>query len=601
MVLPSVEGSRDIGDDDRTRERRDDGIKIGIDPLGKPQLRNWKSASRRVQSEVFKKEFLLLEDILYNFWIGDDDEGHKRCAIDKDKYVELLKLLQRKKEAARDSFIFQGLSVLKLPSWGQDFAADSFLTINDFEVVSICFRAEVEYFCSRIDYVHNFDTGRARKANSSSSDEDDELYDQQNSESISGFRRDAPPHISRTESEEVAEIVIGGSSMRKERKTSDISAIRKTQSAHLRYRDDVERFLTTRKENKLPKNAKIREVMQGRNEGDSEGAEHRDKDDRMPRKPSPLRESISREDSEESNDKGERERKKPSRRKLNTGGQPPDDDPSDGSDSGKPARKPSGRRLGKNTGDLPRDTESATKEPQFDLKLKIESVPRWNGDTDNIVKWFARINDIATLSKTIHKQLGRVVPKRLEGPTETWYFSLPTEHRSKIERDWDSLKEALGAYYMNRRWLDRQKSRANRAYYHESGYFKELPSEYVIRKAELLRTVYTMDDTELIMEIMEGAPTQWNTVLTTQLYQDIVEFQNAIHFHEDTLVKLGHERRERYDSDRFRDCNYARNDYRAAHTRLVGWSKNLPPPKFPKDDSNVSKRATPKSKGARPC
>jgi hypothetical protein len=34
---------------------------------------------------------------------------------------------------------------------------------------------------------------------------------------------------------------------------------------------------------------------------------------------------------------------------------------------------------------------------------------------------------------------------------------------------------------------------------------------------------------------------------------------------------------------------------------LVGWSSNLPAPKFPKDDKNVSKRAAPESKGAHPC
>jgi hypothetical protein len=33
----------------------------------------------------------------------------------------------------------------------------------------------------------------------------------------------------------------------------------------------------------------------------------------------------------------------------------------------------------------------------------------------------------------------------------------------------------------------------------------------------------------------------------------------------------------------------------------VGWTSKLSPPKYPKDDSNVSTRATPESKGARPC
>ncbi len=57
---------------------------------------------------------------------------------------------------------------------------------------------------------------------------------------------------------------------------------------------------------------------------------------------------------------------------------------------------------------------------------------------------------------------------------------------------------------MNRRWLDKQKTRALRAHYREAPYSKETPSEYYIRKRELLDTVFTLDDSELILEIMEG-------------------------------------------------------------------------------------------------
>ena len=34
---------------------------------------------------------------------------------------------------------------------------------------------------------------------------------------------------------------------------------------------------------------------------------------------------------------------------------------------------------------------------------------------------------------------------------------------------------------------------------------------------------------------------------------------------------------------------------------MVGWSSKLEPPKFSRDDSNVSKRSTPEQKGARGC
>jgi len=38
-----------------------------------------------------------------------------------------------------------------------------------------------------------------------------------------------------------------------------------------------------------------------------------------------------------------------------------------------------------------------------------------------------------------------------------------------------------------------------------------------------------------------------------------------------------------------------------SNARLAGWSPSLPAPKFPRDDSVVSKGKTPEQKGARPC
>ena len=103
------------------------------------------------------------------------------------------------------------------------------------------------------------------------------------------------------------------------------------------------------------------------------------------------------------------------------------------------------------------------------------------------------------------------------------------------------LKAAISCYYMNRKWLDKQKARATHMYYQEAQHDREMPSEYYIRKSKLLNTVYSLDDSELILEIMEGTPACWNTILTTQLYVDAVEFQEAIQFHEDNLMKMSAE------------------------------------------------------------
>ena len=62
---------------------------------------------------------------------------------------------------------------------------------------------------------------------------------------------------------------------------------------------------------------------------------------------------------------------------------------------------------------------------------------------------------------------------------------------------------------MNHHWLEKQKLRANRARFREAGHQRESPSEYVIRKMELLMLVYSYTDTEMIQAIMMEVPGTW--------------------------------------------------------------------------------------------
>ncbi len=162
---------------------------------------------------------------------------------------------------------------------------------------------------------------------------------------------------------------------------------------------------------------------------------------------------------------------------------------------------------------------------------------------------------------------------------------------------------------MNRALMDRKKSRANRAYFQEPGHNNESPSEYYIRKSELLRLVYYMQDSEIIMEVMNSAPSSWTSILTTHLYTSLVEFQAAIRYHEEALLRSSNANSRRNDfgtrdtRETYRPQQNSRGSRPQRNTRtfLVGWSANLGKPQFPRDDSMVSKGKTPEDKGARPC
>ena len=142
-------------------------------------------------------------------------------------------------------------------------------------------------------------------------------------------------------------------------------------------------------------------------------------------------------------------------------------------------------------------------------------------------------------------------------------------------------------------FLDKQKAQANKASNHDVGNPRELPSEYVICKLELLQFLYSYTDKELINEIMEGALSCWTPIVMPHLYQSLQQFQLAVKLQEDSLMRARNEvtavvRNQFYskDSPLKSPFNLFRNQ--GANTNLVEWSQATSKPQFPKDEPNAS-------------
>ena len=103
-----------------------------------------------------------------------------------------------------------------------------------------------------------------------------------------------------------------------------------------------------------------------------------------------------------------------------------------------------------------------------------------------------------------------------------------------------------------------------------------------------------------VQAIVMEVPGPWASIINPQYQKMLRDSQNAIKYHEESLEKLEapilqppHLPNREYTSVHF--------PYRKANINLVGWSKNIGTPSFPKDDSNISPRKTPNSVGMRPC
>jgi hypothetical protein len=283
-------------------------------------------------------------------------------------------------------------------------------------------------------------------------------------------------------------------------------------------------------------------------------------------------------------------------------------------------------------------------ETHFDTKLKSDIIPQWDGNHEGLGRWILLINDIADRSASTYRGLGDVVPTRFTGKAASWWFSLPEAHRRSVMINWDTLKDEIRTYWMNQAYIDKMQGRAIRARYRQAGYSDETPSEYYIRKYEALALVYNFSPSQVMNEVLKKAPLMWSTVINPRSYENLAQFQTAIKYHEDLLIKIAGDQpstggtpssirrrqamssyqveaesplkrdtnpfrnRERENcknfkpKDRFSNRqDNSKNPFKSKSQAVSIGANNLPKPEFPKDNSTVSEGKTPAEYGARGC
>ena len=536
-----------------------------------------KNMSRNERKKIFTEELAILNELLTNLYCFKD-EDRVGFALQRIILVNLNQRLRARREQAEEDLIMTGDGIPSIPRWGLTGKADEFWNANDFEILGACYRREVENFLTYLSDHHEFPATRKE---------------------IKGKSRTTPLGT-RAESLGERSPVIPASSVIAAPifapgEADSISRFQRPSTLSYTFRTPGNVNSSVFGHPTQNTSSKALQELLGF------GGSKKDQTGRVTvRSPSPTTPVAQ------------------GKRNYSGGAPGPGDSDGDDSDDGggnksprspRPTRQPHRNPFERqpNSGEYTTATPHKTPtEPQFDMKLKMEAIPTWDGNPDTLRRWFLKLNSLARRSDIVFRQLGTLVPTRLTGSAETWYYSQSTETRERIEANWGTLRTAIGEYYMNRAFLDKQKARANKASYRDLGNGRELPSEYVIRKLELLQFVYNYTESELINEIMEGAPSYWTPVVTPHLYQSLEQFQLAVKFHEDSLIRTGNE-----NSPPARNLYYSKdaqprspfNPFRnqRANANLVGWTQTTSKPQFPKDDLNISPRGTPEEKGARPC
>ncbi|KAK1221859.1 hypothetical protein PQX77_015329 [Marasmius sp. AFHP31] len=562
-LKPSLQGSYKFGRNATLWERRETALGHAASHLQRPALSHLSPAKRSVSRDIFPGITKTLSHLMTKVsrasvpasedGLRGDTQYVPVYSLDRLTLATLSIHFDRMAKAASKSFEYTGQQLPSVPTWPREggSAGSDFLLENDFKILAVTYRALAEDFLSRLVDIHDFRTGQMKLV---------PLIEEEVGDN---------PYVVQEATNQVEK------------------APRRSFGAG--------DFISTTVRSHCSKHHTYTSTAQGKSSYSHRSPNSHTKT--LPRQSQRVGEMWDSGSEEEKGNTSEDEvprRGKPN----NPGGDPSDDDDDQGDGNGRRGGGQGNRRdnqqgTQRQSADFVQSvTPNGKPQFQFDLKLKFDTVPTWDGNMDNIMQWINEVNDLAKYGTAVRLQLGSIVPRRFRDSAKTWYYYL--------EKDWRLLREEIGGYYMNRKWSEDLRKKANRSGYLDTGHMCETPSEYYIRKLNLLTTAYDLADSELISEIMEGAPDQWNTILSTQNYKNVMEFQSAIRYYKDTLLKLE-------SGDRSRTNNY-RNEYDrdkprsyTPRTYLVGTRTDLPPPAYPKDDSNVSKRTTPKDKGARPC
>ena len=106
-------------------------------------------------------------------------------------------------------------------------------------------------------------------------------------------------------------------------------------------------------------------------------------------------------------------------------GPPSNGSNSDESEDNKPPKLPSQSSKKPSAVPLKTKEEATIKSYHFDMKLKPETVPTWDGNDNMLAKWIEKFGQLAATLTDIFRELRKIVPQRFTDSAKIWYYTIP--------------------------------------------------------------------------------------------------------------------------------------------------------------------------------
>jgi hypothetical protein len=180
--------------------------------------------------------------------------------------------------------------------------------------------------------------------------------------------------------------------------------------------------------------------------------------------------------------------------------------------------------------------------PTIEPKIKVESLPEWDGDHDTAIDYFWEVGQIATLLGWLPRALGFWLPSRLkkDSQVQLWFSTLSDQRQTEMRSHYLTYLRVIKERYLGKKWQLLMNVRFENQAFRQKGHEDESPQKFLGRRTKFVRMLANSDDggpLEVFL-IMRKAPIAWSTILVLENIGSTEELYERVNDHEEALVEV---------------------------------------------------------------
>jgi hypothetical protein len=179
--------------------------------------------------------------------------------------------------------------------------------------------------------------------------------------------------------------------------------------------------------------------------------------------------------------------------------------------------------------------------PTIEPKLKVESLPEWDGNHESAIDYFWEVGEMATLMGWLPKALGFWLPSRLKkgSPVQMWFSTLSRRRQASMRDHYLNYLQVIKDCYLGRKWQLRMNIQFEQQSFRQSGHEEETPQAFLSRRIRSVRMLANSDNGSPleVFLVMRKAPIKWSTILVLENIQSSEELFDKVNEHDEELVE----------------------------------------------------------------